>query len=320
MTTSTTATPATPRKPRALARGDRIAVVAPASPFNRDEFDAGIAELRRLGFDPVYDDSVFARKRYVAGEAALRAAALRAAWRDPSIAGVIGVRGGYGSAQLLPLLDVDEMRDHCKVFVGYSDLTALLTFFTTTLGMVAFHGPMLAGRLGGGAARYDEQSFIGALCRREPMGELSAPGLEAIRAGEAGGVLLGGTMTQLLASLGTPHAFDPPQGYVLFLEEVGERPYRLDRMVTQLTHAGLLAQASAVVVGELPRCDEPSGDPTARDVMRDLFEDFPGPVLLGFPSGHTAGPAITLPLGVRARVVAPSKGQPKLVIEESAVE
>ena len=318
MAASTSAT--TSRKPRALARGDRIAVVAPASPFNRDEFEAGIAELRRLGFEPVYDDSVFARKRYVAGEAAVRAAALRAAWLDPSIAAVIGVRGGYGSAQLLPLLDSDEMRECCKAFVGYSDLTALLTFFTTTIGMVAFHGPMLAGRLGAGAARYDEQSFTRALCRRQPMGELSAPGLEAVRAGEAAGVLLGGTMTQLLASLGTPRAFDPPQGYVLFLEEVGERPYRLDRMVTQLAQAGLLAQASAVVVGELPRCDEPSGDPTARDVIRDLFADFPGPVLFGFPSGHTAGAAVTLPLGVRARVVAPSRGEPKLVIEESAVE
>src|SRR5260221_14391012 len=135
------------RKPRALSPGDRIAVVAPASPFDRDEFDKGIGELCRLGFEPVYDESVFARKRYVAGETQLRAAAIRSAWRDPSIAGVIGVRGGYGSAQVLPLLDTDEMRENCKPFIGYSDLTAMLTFLTTTLGMVAFHGPMLAGRL-----------------------------------------------------------------------------------------------------------------------------------------------------------------------------
>jgi len=308
------------RKPRRLVRGDRIAVVAPASPFSRDEFDAGMAELRRLGFDPTFDASVFERKRYVAGEAERRAAAIRSAWQDPSIAAVIGVRGGYGSAQVLPFLDVDEARAHSKPFIGYSDLTALLTFFTTTVGVVAFHGPMLAGRLGRGAEGYDEASFLNALCRPSPMGELAPAALETIHAGEVSGPLFGGTLTQLVSSLGTPCAFDPPEGYVLLLEEVGERPYRLDRMTTQLRQAGLLAQASAVVIGELPRCDEPSGDPTARAVMEDVFDDFHGPVVIGFPTGHTTGPAMTLPLGVQTRVVAPARGRAKLVVEESAVE
>jgi len=306
------------RKPRALAPGDRLAVVAPASPFSREEFDSGLQEIRRLGFVPVYDDSVFARQRYVAGSAAVRAGAIHEAWRDPSIAGVIGVRGGYGSAQLLPLLDREEARRACKPFVGYSDLTSLLTFLTLGCELVAFHGPMLAGRLGRGAAGYDEDSFVRSLCRREPVGELAPAGLETIRSGEASGLLLGGTLTQLVASLGTPFAFAPPQGYVLFLDEVGERPYRLDRMVTQLAQAGLLARASAVVIGELPRCDEPSGDPTARAAVADLFAHFPGPVLIGFPSGHTVGAAMTLPFGVTARVVGGAK--PRLIIEESAVQ
>jgi muramoyltetrapeptide carboxypeptidase len=104
---------------------------------------------------------------------------------------------------------------------------------------------------------------------------------------------------------------------VLFLDEVGERPYRLDRMVTQLRQTGLLARAAAVVIGELPRCDEPSGDPTARAVMADLFDDFPGPVLIGFPSGHTIGAATTLPFGIRCRVI--SAPRPRIVIEEAAV-
>jgi len=305
------------RKPRALAPGDRLAVVAPASPFTREEFDSGVQEIRRLGFVPVYDDSVFARQRYVAGAPEIRAAAIHAAWRDPSIAGVIGVRGGYGSAQVLPLLDREEARRMSKPFIGYSDLTSMLTFLTTGCDLVAFHGPMLAGRLGRGAAAYDETSFINTLCRNAPAGELAPAGLESVRDGEASGVLLGGTLTQLLASLGTPFAFAPPPGYVLFLDEVGERPYRLDRMVTQLAQAGLLARASAVVIGELPKCDEPSGDPTARGVMADLFAQFPGPVLIGFPSGHTTGPAMTLPFGVRARVVAAPR--PRLIIEEAAV-
>jgi muramoyltetrapeptide carboxypeptidase len=306
------------RKPRALSPGDRLAVVAPASPFVREEFDRGAEEIRRLGFEPVYDDSVFARQRYVAGSAELRAAAIHAAWRDPSIAGVIGARGGYGSAQLLPLLDRDEALRAAKPFIGYSDLTTILTFLNFCAGLVAFHGPMLAGRLGKGEAGYDADSFRRALCRAEPMGELTAPGVESIRAGESNGLLCGGTLTQLLASLGTPFAFAPPPGYVLFLDEVAERPYRLDRMVTQLVQTGLLARASAVVIGELPRCDEPSGDPTARSVMADLFAGFPGPVLIGFPSGHTSTPAMTLPFGVNARVIAGAR--PRLVIEESAVQ
>jgi muramoyltetrapeptide carboxypeptidase len=306
------------QKPRALEPGDRLAVVSPASPFNRDEFDLGIEEIRRLGFEPIFDDTVFARQRYVSGPPELRAAAIRTAWRDPSIAGLIGVRGGFGSAQVLPLLDREEARRACKPFIGYSDLTAVLTFLTLGCDLVAFHGPMLDRRLSRGAAGYDVDSFRRALCRREPMGELAAPALESIRDGEAAGILLGGTLTQLLASFGTPFAFTPPQGYVLFLDEVGERPYRLDRMVTQLRQSGLLARASAVVIGELPNCDEPGGTPTARAVMGDLFAEFPGPVVIGFPSGHTVGPVMTLPFGVACRVVA--NRQPRVIVEESAVQ
>ena len=235
-------------KPRALKSGDRLAVVAPASPFDRDAFDRGIEEIRRIGFEPVYDESVFARQRYVAGTPDVRAAAIRNAWTDPSIAGLIGVRGGYGSVQLLPLLDREEIRRGRKVFIGYSDLTSVLTFLTIGCGLVAFHGPMLAGRLSRGDAAYDRASLLAAACRREAMGELAPPALETIRRGEAVGTLLGGTVTQLLASLGTPYAFDPPPGYVLLFDEIGERPYRLDRMVTQLRQTGLLARAAAVVV------------------------------------------------------------------------
>jgi muramoyltetrapeptide carboxypeptidase len=305
------------QKPRALVPGDRLAVVAPASAFERDEFDAGIAEIQRIGFVPVFDETVFARRRYLAGDAATRAAAIHRAWADPTIAGVIAVRGGYGSAQVLPLLDAAQARATGKAFIGYSDITAILSFLTLQCGIVSFHGPMLAGRLGKGEAGYDLASFEKALCYAAPMGELDPPALESLREGEAEGMLVGGTLTQVLASLGTPYAFNPPAGYVLFLDEVAERPYRLDRMVTQLRQAGLLARAAAVVIGELPRCDEPSGEPTGRTVMADLFADFPGPVLFGFPSGHTTGPAMTLPFGVTARVIA--SANPRLVIEEAAV-
>lgn len=304
-------------KPPALKPGDRIAIVAPASSFDRSEFDAGVAELRALGFDPRFDDDVFARDGYVAGNAALRAAAIRRAWADPEVAAIIGVRGGYGSVQLLPLLDRDEIRRTPKVLVCYSDLTSLLTFLTLQCGIVSFHGPMLAGWLGRGPDGYDRDSFLRCVTRAEPAGELAPDHLEVARPGEASGVLVGGTLTQLLASLATPYAFDPPAGHILFLDEVGERPYRLDRMLTQLRFAGLFARAAAVIVGQLPRCDEPGGELRARDVVKRLCHDFSGPVLMGFPSGHTVGPAWTLPFGVRARVVADHR--PRVVIEEAAV-
>ncbi len=306
------------QKPRALRPGDRLAIIAPASPFNAQEFEAGLIEVRALGFEPVFDESVFQRLGYVAGPAGLRAEAFLRAWQDPSIAGLLVVRGGYGSVQILPHLEAHVLRKTPKVFVGYSDLTSLLTFLTLQSGIVAFHGPTVAGRLDRGARGYDRDSFVRALTEAFPLGEQSSNGMLAVRPGEAAGVLVGGTLTQIAVSLGTPFAFDPPKGSVLFLDEVGERPYRLDRMLTQLRLAGILGRANAIVFGELPGCDEPGGSLTARSVIAELFREFPGPVLVGFPSGHTNGPAHTLPLGVRARVIAAPT--PRLIIEEAAVE
>ena len=305
-------------RPRALRSGDRLAIVAPASPFDRGEFDAGIEEVRRLGFEPVFDERVFARRGFVAGDPGLRAQVLREALADPSIAGVLCVRGGYGSVQVLPLLDAAQVAAARKPIVGYSDLTSLLVFVTGQAGLVAFHGPTVAGRLGRGERGYDRATFLAALSGAAPIGEVGGSALSTVRPGEAAGPLFGGTLTQLLASLATPFAFDPPPGYVLFLDEVNERPYRLDRMLVQLRLAGLLARASAVVFGELPGCDEPGGSPTAADVVRDVLGDFRGPVAMGLPSGHTNGRALTLPLGVTCTVRASTEAH--LVIEEAAVE
>lgn len=305
-------------KPRALRPGDRIALVAPASPFSRDAFEAGVAELRRLGYEPVYRDSVFERRRYTAGDPSLRAAAFREAWSDPSIAALIAVRGGYGSVQILPLLDEDDIRRTPKPFIGYSDTTSLLTWLTGRCGIVSFHGPMIDGRFEKGPAGYDPDTFSRVLTRPEPAGAITHPQVVALHDGDAAGVLLGGTLTQLVASLATPYAFDPPRGHILFIEEVAERPYRIDRMMTQLALSGLLSRASAIVFGEMPRCDEPAdGGPAVKDVLMDIVAGFRGPVLFGLPSGHTNGATLTLPFGVRTRVV--TKPQPALIIEEAAV-
>ena len=267
--------------------------------------------------NPVYEDSVFERRAYAAGSAATRAAAFARAWRNPDIAALIAVRGGYGSVHLLPLLDASMLRATPKAFIGYSDNTSLLSWLTCQCGIAALHGPMIEGRLARGAEGYDRDSMLAFM--QDGSGRVLAPdGLAVIRGGEADGPLFGGTVTQLTASLGTPYAFDPPAGCILFLEDVNERPYKLDRMLTQLRLAGILARARALVFGEMRGCDESSGEPCALDVIRTFAQDFPGPVITGFPSGHTTGPCWTLPLGVRVRVV--TTPLPSIVVEESPVE
>ena len=306
------------RKPRALRDGDRVAIVAPASPFDRDRFERGISELRDLGLEPVFDERVFERQAYVAGSALARAEGFRAAWRDPSVAALVAARGGYGSAQLLPLLDAAELRRRPKVLVGCSDLTALLTFLTIQCGVVGFHGPMVVS-LSDGRRGYDRGSLLRHLSEPLPFGPLlDCDGVEVLQRGRARGRLLGGTLTQLVASLGTPFAFDPPSGFVLLLDDVGERPYRIDRMLTQLRQAGVLSRAAAVVCAEFPDCGEPCGDLDARAVLAGACADVDGPVLFGVPTGHTlARPMVTLPLGVEVTVDTGAAG--RLIAEEAAV-
>jgi muramoyltetrapeptide carboxypeptidase len=305
------------RKPRALRPGDRIALVAPASAFDADGLHAGAEEVRALGFEPVHDPAIFDRSMFTAGPPQRRADLLMTAWADPTVAALIAVRGGYGSVELLPLLDPSRFGGEPKAFIGYSDNTSLMMWLTLACGIVTFHGPMLEGRLARGPARYDRGTLLGALTRPAALGPVRSPGLETLRGGEAQGLLLGGTLTQLAASLGTPYAFDPPDGHILFLDEIGERPYRVHRLFTQLTQAGIIARAAAIVFNELPRCAEPSGSPCGRDVAVELTRDFAGPVLFGLPSGHTDGATLTLPMGVAARVEAGEV--PGLIIEEGAV-
>jgi muramoyltetrapeptide carboxypeptidase len=282
-----------------------------------EEVQAGVTELARLGLEAVYDQSVFDKDRFVAGTVETRVRAILGAWADPSIAALIAIRGGYGSAQLLPYLDPDVLTESRKALIGYSDITAILTLYQRQ-GMAAIHGPMIDRRISKGPSAYDEGSFRSVMMSGDAAGDLQPAQLETLKPGAATGILTGGTLTQLMASMGTPWAFDPPHGSVLFIEDIGERPYRIHRMLTQAAQAGLFVHATAVVFGEFPGCDEPGGDPAIRDVLRDFMDGFRGPVLFNFPSGHTSGPTWTLPFGVTVEVV--GGPAPVLRVLEAAVE
>ncbi len=301
---------------RQVHSGDRVALVAPASSFPAEEVAAGVAELARLGLEAVHDASLFEKDRFVAGSPQVRAKAIQQAWADPSVAALFAMRGGYGSAQLLPLLDPALLRSSRKALIGYSDITALLSFYQLN-GLTAIHGPMVDRRLSRGPTAYDEASFRRVVMSSEPAGEFRPAALDVLHPGRAAGTLSGGTITQLVSSLGTPWAFNPPQDCALFLEDIGERPYRIHRMLNHLAQAGVFKPVRAIVFGEFPGCDEPGGDPLIRDVLRDFTADFPGPVLFGFPSGHTAGATWTLPFGVRAEIV--GDALPLVIITEAAV-
>ena len=301
---------------RQVKSGDRVALVAPASSFEPAEFEAGVSELARLGLEAVYHQSVFDKERFVAGSAQARATAIHEAWADPSIAALVAIRGGYGSAQVLPLLDPGLLRRSRKALIGYSDITAILSFYQLN-GLPAIHGPMVDRRLSRGPSAYDEASFRRVVMSSEPAGEFRPAALAVLHQGRAAGTLVGGTLTQLVSSLGTPWAFEARPGCALFIEDIGERPYRIHRMLTQLRQAGVFASARAVVFGEFPGCDEPGGDPAIRDVLCEFTAGFPGPVLFGFPSGHTAGATWTLPFGVLVEVVADAS--PMVIVTEAAV-
>lgn len=306
-------------RPKALRRGDRVALLTLASPCRREDVDAGADELRILGFEPVIVPAPDGGSGagYVAGPAAARAAQLRSALTDPAIAAVIATRGGYGSAQLLPHLDVDEIRHARTLLIGYSDITALLEVFTGRAGVISVHGPMAEGRLARGDVAYDRESFVRVVSEPVAYGPLSLPEARVLQAGQATGVLRGGTLTQLAALVGTPWAFVDAEPTVLFLDDVNERPYRLDRLLWQLRAAGVLDRVVAVMLNHLPGCDEPGGSMTGIDAARYALEGFTGPIVVGVPSGHTPGAMITLPFGVRVTVRAADDVM--ISIDEAAV-
>ena len=299
-----------------IRRGDAVGVVAPSGVVEESRLRTGIAVLEELGFRVVVGDSVRAQRAYLAGSDAERGADLQRMLDDPGIRGVFCARGGFGSQRLLPSLDLSAMRRAPKPMVGYSDATALLAALGAT-GVIGIHGPMVAADMARGLSTRSRAHLVRVLSDPGYLWEAEAP--VAIRPGRATGRLAGGCLSVLVAMLGTPWA-PRLDGTILFLEDVHEWPYRLDRLLTQLRQSGALDRVAGVVFGTMEACRTLDGV-CAVDVVREAFADAPYPVALGLPAGHAVADTdvenLALPLGVRVELDADAG---RVIALEAAVE
>jgi muramoyltetrapeptide carboxypeptidase len=305
------------RKPRALARASVLAMVATASPGNDERVSAGIAELERLGFS-LKKIAKYHSEGYFAAPTSERYADLVRNLKADEVEGVVGVRGGYGSNYLLGEALSESLADP-KVLVGYSDLSFLQIFLWERLRWVTFYGPMVAAGFdegAGGPGGYDEESLRAAVSKLDAGWKLSLRGATLVD-GEAGGRLLGGAMTIVEATLGTPWELDT-RGAILVLEDRAMKPYQVDRVLMHFKQAGKLDGVKGIVLGDFPECEPPvAGSPTVRDVCARILGPLGVPVVFGAPIGHTRRPMLTIPLGVSARLHA--QGEGVLEILEAAV-
>lgn len=288
-------------RPR-LQRGARVAVVSPASATNAAKVQAGVDALRAYGYEPVVMPHALRRgPLYYAGTAAERVADLHAAFADPSIAGVLCTRGGWGSAELLPLLDAALVRANPKVFVGYSDHTSLHTWMLQRCGLATFYGPMVAAdwSLAGGADLPSWEAAFAGKCYSLDQRD----GLRVLRPGEARGRLLGGCLAIVEAGLGTPWALRVDEPCVLYLEDIGVKPYQWDRMIQHLRFAGVLEQVTGVVLGDMSANVGPDEMELLEDACLHALDDFAGPVAIGLRCGHVTGGNRTLVLGAEAHLI-----------------
>jgi muramoyltetrapeptide carboxypeptidase len=307
------------KKPRALRRGANVRVIAPASPFDKAAFEAGCAELRRLGLEPRFSERVFAQEGYFAGRAEERAADLREALEDETCDAVVCARGGYGADQLFGRRELDAaIRGQAKLLVGFSDITALEIYLWQKCGWMTVQGPMVAAGLcngAGAAGGYDEESFQLATREYEKGWELDLGG-EALTGGEAEGPLTGGCLTMVEDTLGTPWELDT-RGAIVFLEDRGMKPYQVDRSLIHLRNAGKFESVQGIVFGEFPGCEPPAlSRVTVREVAERHVAWMEVPVVWGAAMGHTPRPMLTVPMGVRGRLI--TGRETKLAVLEPA--
>jgi muramoyltetrapeptide carboxypeptidase len=269
-------------KPQALQFGDRIGVVAPAGSVDLERLEVGVKALRGAGFNVELAAGLTEKKGYLAGSEESRAWALEQFFVRRDIRAVFCARGGFGSVQLLPLLDADLVQRHPKIFVGYSDVTILLNWLRQKCGLVTFHGPMVAMEVAAGMTGRTWDFFWGTLLGEKACWEIKVP--QVIRGGVAKGEIAGGCLSLIVTTLATPYEIDT-KGKILFLEDIGEKPYRIERMLTHLKMAGKFNEIRGLVFGNFSQC-EGEGTREVPDIVAELFCDAPYPVVVGFPAGH----------------------------------
>jgi muramoyltetrapeptide carboxypeptidase len=296
-----TTRPAKIIRPAALRQGVKIGLIAPASSFNRERFLAGCDRLRQMGYEPVYSQNIFDRDLYFAGSVERRTHEFQEFWRREDIAALICVRGGYGSNYLLEKLDFGMIAAHPKILLGCSDITSLLTAMHDRTGLIGFHGPMVAKDIADGT--FDETSWKNALLGAASW-QVETSSVEVLRTGKAAGRLYGGCLSMMVASLGTPFEIQTDDA-ILFIEDIGEKPFRIDRMLVQLRLAGKLDSVRGFVFGEMLDCAPPKGETyTLQQVIMRVLEPYNVPIVYGLKSGHVTTGNITLPIGVQAKLVA----------------
>lgn len=279
------------RKPNALEPGDTVGIVAPAGPFSLPDLTRGVALLHAMGFATRLNGALFARQGFLAGPDALRAAQLHAMFADDGVHAIMCARGGYGSLRLLQSLDYALIAAHPKPFIGFSDTTALHQAIRLKTGLVTFHGPMVCSLEPSDAAA---GSALQQTLQAAVMGPPQIGGLRTLQPGRAEGILVGGNLSTLCSLVGTPFA-ETYRDKVLFLEDRGERPYRIDRMLVQMKLAGCFEGLAGLVLGSFTDCG--AGEEIDA-IVRQLFDDRPIPIMAGLAAGHQH-PNWTLPLGVR---------------------
>lgn len=288
--------------PAALCAGDAVRLISPASWFDPDKVRTGMDSLRALGLKPQLGTNALARYgQYSSGTPEQRLEDLHAAFADTLVKAIICNRGGYGSAEMLPGLDLDLIERNPKILVGCSDITSIETYIHDRTDMVVFHGPMAAGDF----ARpngIDSVSWQAALSQDKPWQLGPEAGLRTLKAGSAQGKFYGGCLSMLVASLGTPYEIQTA-GTILFLEDIGVKPYQIDRMLLQLRLAGKLDDVSGIVFGPMLDCVQPGNvDELLDAVILRVLADFPGPIAIGLRSGHVLERNITVPIGVESEL------------------
>ena len=307
-------------KPPALRAGDNIGVVAPASYFKREDFEAGCAALRRMGYNAVYDESIFDRDLYFAGSVDRRVRELENMFERDDVKAIVCARGGYGSNYLLPRLDLGKLSSHPKAFIGYSDNTSLQTYFCDAANLVTFHGPMVAKDFAKPDG-IDVESWQSALSGRENwrFDFDSNSRVKPLEQGSAEGVLYGGCLSMLVESLGTAYEIRTG-GTILFLEDIAVKPYQIDRMLMHLKLAGKLKDVRGLIFGEMLDCVPAAHQGyTLEEVVMRIVGELGIPIAYGLRSGHVSHQNITLPIGVSAMLNVGGTGVTLEILEPATI-